>query len=389
MVFCGLFPTGEAAAGQGVGWGGRGHTQLPARAAGFHASPPHPPTRLHPIHPRLQTPTSTPTCARRCKSCSSTTRRSSLSPRCRRPWALASAAASWGCSTWRLCRWGGGAGGGGVMGCCVRGRGAQRARRGEGQLGGLLCKPSERAGRCKAAAAEPLERCRHLTRPPALVTSPPRPCRSAWSVSTTWTSSPPPPPSCSRRSAWTAARSSSTAPPSCPRPTSASRCQSRTCGELSYGRQSPGPAPPPPRGTRRPHPRAPPPTHPPAHACVQAGDDHPQGVCGVDHGAGADAARRVRGHDVPHRDACLTGLQHAPRRGARAPIPPLSQPPAPLRGRPAPRASPLALPPPLPLSHTHTHPAHMRPPMPLRRWSPTFSTRSSLVRGDMRPWSTA
>ena len=45
-----------------------------------------------------------PTCATRWTSCASTTRRSRASPRPRRRWASASAAASWACCTWRSCR---------------------------------------------------------------------------------------------------------------------------------------------------------------------------------------------------------------------------------------------------------------------------------------------
>ena len=49
------------------------------------------------------TATSSPTCARRSRSCASTTRASPTSPRRRARWASASAAASSVCSTWRSC----------------------------------------------------------------------------------------------------------------------------------------------------------------------------------------------------------------------------------------------------------------------------------------------
>jgi GTP-binding protein LepA len=49
-------------------------------------------------------PANTTSCAMRWKSCSSTMRRCSSSPKSRRRWALASAAASWACCTWKSCR---------------------------------------------------------------------------------------------------------------------------------------------------------------------------------------------------------------------------------------------------------------------------------------------
>ena len=49
-------------------------------------------------------PTSTKVCATAWKSSSSTTPRCITSPRCRRPWALAFAAAFWACCTWKSCK---------------------------------------------------------------------------------------------------------------------------------------------------------------------------------------------------------------------------------------------------------------------------------------------
>jgi hypothetical protein len=49
-------------------------------------------------------PTSTTSCANPSKSCASMMRPCSSSPKCPRPWVSASAAASWGCFTWRSSR---------------------------------------------------------------------------------------------------------------------------------------------------------------------------------------------------------------------------------------------------------------------------------------------